>query len=405
MTTATMTTNSIVSQSKGPVLVLTGIILTSMNLRAAVTSLSALFHQVAVDVPGFDISLMGILPLLCFAIFGFVAPWVKNKLGFEKALLVSMLMCGAGLALRAYTSSFAVFFTSTILALAGMAFGNVLLPPIFKKYFPNQTGAVTSLYAVMIAFSAGVPSVLSVQTVGIWGWRGAVGIWAVVGFASAVPWLLQCLIRPQLCQAPAATAAAGTKKSIPVYKWANTWGMALLFGVGGMLPMYTVINWLPSFLIEKGMSLETAGFCLFLYNTVGLFHSFIVPLVIGKMKHPFSLVILAFVLQIVGYLGFMFAVDWSMFWCVVTAPGLLTIPATFQLFNLRSRTPEGATSLSSFVQFIGYIFAAVGPYFFGLLKDMTGGWNTPWIFLCVMSVVMFVAGGLAMRNQYLEDAQ
>lgn len=388
--------------SMGAVLVLTGIILTSLNLRAAVTSLSALFGQVAADLPGFSISLMGILPLICFAVFGYVTPAVKARLGFEKALALSMLMVGAGLLLRAGTSNFIVFLLSSVVALAGMAFGNVLLPPLFKKYFPERTGLVTSLYAVMIAFSAGVPSVLSAETVDVWGWRWSIGVWAIVGFASVFPWVIQCIRRPELTR-PVAPSAQN--RTIPVYRWKQTWGMALLFGVGGMLPMYTIINWLPTYLIGEGMSLSTAGMCLFLYNTLGIFHSFIVPIVIGKMRRPFSLVLFALVLQLVGYLGFMFAVDYSLVWCVITAPGLLTIPATFQLFNLRSRTPEGATSLSAFVQFVGYLFAAVGPWLFGLLKDMTGAWTIPFGFLIVMSFIMTFAGWVAMKNEYLEDAK
>lgn len=388
-------------RNMGQALVLAGIVITSLNLRAAVTSLSAIFSEVSRDIPGFEISLMGILPLLCFAVFGACAPVIKNRLGFEKALFVSMLMVGAGLLLRALTSGFSIFLLCSVIALAGMAFGNVLLPPMFKKYFPGNTGAITAVYAIVIAVSAGVPSVLSASTVETWGWRIDIGLWAAVGFAAAIPWLLQMLLRPELVRAEPSGAI---KRSLRAYRWPQAWAMALLFGVGGMLPMYTVINWLPTYLQDNGMSMPAAGTALFLYNVLGILHSFAVPLVIGKMKNPFLLVILAFVLQIAGYLGFVLHVKGALIWCVITAPGLLTVPATFQLFNLRSRTPEGATQLSAFVQFIGYLFAAAGPITFGWLKKLSGGFMLPFAFLALMSVITLFAGYFAMRDNYLEDA-
>lgn len=389
------------SLGKGQALVLCGIVLTSLNLRAAVTSLSAIFSQVAADIPSFNISLMGILPLLCFAVFGILTPAVKSRLGFERALFWSMAMVGAGLLVRACSSSFFVFALSSVLALAGMGFGNVLLPPLFKKYFPGHTGPITAIYSIMIAFSAGVPSVLSAETVGIYGWRLAIGVWGLIGVVAAFPWLFQMLSRPELCR-PVASNAAG--RTIAVYKWKQAWGMAILFGVGGMLPMYTIITWLPTYLIERGMTLSQAGMALFLYNTLGIFHSFLVPIFIGRMKHPFSLIVLALVLQLIGYIGLLYSVDHAMLWCILTAPGLLTIPATFQLFNLRSRTPEGATQLSSFVQFIGYLFAAVGPVLFGQLKTFSGGWTLPFWSLVAAAVIMTIAGYVSMQRKFLEDA-
>lgn len=386
--------------SNGQLLILVGIILTSLNLRAAVTSLSDLVLIVAKDIPHFSPSLMGILPLLCFAIFGALAPSVKNKLGFEKSLLISMIMVGLGLVLRATCSNFYVFVLNSITALIGMSFGNVLLPPLFKKYFPNNTGHITALYSVLIAVSAGLPSIISADTVGLVGWRIDIGLWGLLGFAAAIPWLLQVIKRPDLTKA---SDAIEDGKFKPVYKWKQAWAMALLFGVGGMLPMYTIIDWLPTYLEEQHLTIKAAGMALFLYNTLGIVHSFLVPLIIGKLKHPYILIIIAFVLQVAGYLGFMFNVERAMLWAVIAAPGLLVVPAVFQLFNLRTRTPQGATHLSSFVQCIGYLFAVVGPMLFGSLKSISGGYMVPFTFLLLMSLVMAIAGIFALRKNYLED--
>ncbi|MCC8189844.1 MAG: MFS transporter [Planctomycetes bacterium] len=380
---------------------LVGIILTTLNLRAAVTSLSDIFDEVAKNVSHFNETVMGVLPLLCFGVFGAIAPALKRRWGYEKSLLFAMFILAAGVAVRSFTSTFLVFLACSIPAYAGMGFGNSLLPPLFKKYFPNHIGPITSLYSVLTPISAGLPPIVSTAMAASLGWRVTLGVWAGAALLAAVPWLLQCLRHPE---ATTPEPAADTK-TIPVYKWRQAWAMALFFGVGGMLPMYTITTFLPGYLTANKVPEATTGTVLFVYNIVGLAHSLIVPLVIGKMKRPQLLGYAAMVLQIVSYLGFVFMVDRYWLWTIVAAPGNLSIPATFQLFNLRARTRDGVAQLSAFVQLIGYIIAAAGPLFFGLLRVITGGYRIPFFFLIAMSVVMAVAGRLAVKKQYLEDAE
>lgn len=301
-----MTNKETLKQNTGKYLVLVGIILTSLNLRAAISSISDIFSLISSDIPHFSISVMGVLPLICFSVFGAIAPLAQRKLGFEKSLFVSMLCVGIGIVLRATCSNFYVFVINSIIALMGIGFANVLLPPLFKKYFPKNPGPINSLYSVLIAVSAGLPAIVSADIVGKVGWRIEVGIWGLIGFAAAIPWILQFLYRPELAKPEPSTESEKIK---PVYKWKQAWALAILFGLGGMLPMYTIINWLPTYLESRGMSMKEASFALFLYNTLGIVHSFVVPLILGKMRRPFLLIILAFILQVVGYLGFMFDIE------------------------------------------------------------------------------------------------
>ena len=383
-------------------IVLVGIILTTLNLRAAVTSLSDIFGVVAKDVSGFSIPILGMLPLLSFAIFGLLAPQLSHRLGYEMALFISMMCIGVGLTARLFMNNFWGFAISTVVALAGMAFGNVLLPPLFKKYFPDHINGVTSLYSVLIAVSAGFPSIISSNTVGKYGWRFSLGIWAIVGFAAALPWLMQIIANNDFTRP---TTEKVQTNSVPAYKSSITWMVALLFGVGGMLPMYTMINWLPTYLVSVGYTTAAAGTMLFLYNTLGIFHSFLVPLVLSKMKHPYSLVILAVVLQIGTYFGFWLIPQWSFAWSIIAAPSLLTIPASFQLFNMHSKIPNGTASISSMAQFIGYLFAAVGPLVFCWLKNATGNYSLSFIFVIVLSILTLFFGFGAMRPGFVEDAK
>lgn len=384
----------------GKYIVLLGIILSTLNLRAAVTSLSGIFNIVSKDVSGFNIGIAGMLPLLSFAIFGLMAPHLSQKIGYELTLFISMMCVGIGLLIRLFIPFFLGFCFSTIISLAGMAFGNVLMPALIKKYFPRQTSAITSLYSVLLAVSAGVPSIISSKTVGNLGWRFSLGIWAIVGFVATFPWMVQLIYHRNLTKPK---NIHQNKLTVSAYKSSITWMVALLFGVGGMLPMYTMINWLPTYLASVGFTTATIGTMLFLYNTLGIFHSFLVPLFLEKMKHPYYLIILAVTLQVATFLGFWLLPQWSFIWAIVAAPSLLTVPAAFQLFNTHSRTPQGTASLSSMAQFIGYLLAASGPLIFGWLKTASGNYNYSFIFLIILSFLTLIFGYQAMKPGFVEN--
>lgn len=387
-------------------LVLVGIILVSLNLRAAVTSLSAIYGIIGHDISGFNANILGVLPLLSFAVFGSLTASVSRRLGYEGALLLSMLMVCAGIALRTLTGSFPIFMACSVLALAGMGFGNVLVQPTIKKYFPDHVGALTATYAVMIAVSAGVPSAIAVPLAENDGWRANVALWSVTALIAALPWVIQLLrthhrgVKEEARQ----VIAEPVIPHIAVWKWPIAWSMVVLFGVS-MMSMYAMINWLPTYLTERGISAAQAGDMLFVYNILGIAHSTLVPLYLGKLKKPYLVVAAGGLLQIIGYMGFLYIPGASWVWAVVAAPGLMTVPATFQLINLRTRSVEGAASLSSFTQGVGYVFAAVGPFLFGLLHRSTGSWQMSFWFLTAMAVLMLVAGGAAVKKNYLEDTK
>ena len=77
-----------------------------------------------------------------------------------------------------------------MIALAGMGMGNVLLPPLVKRYFPDRIGAVTAAYSVALSVSTAMPPLFALPLAQATSWRVAVGVWAVVGLAAAVPWIV-----------------------------------------------------------------------------------------------------------------------------------------------------------------------------------------------------------------------
>ena len=78
-----------------------------------------------------------------------------------------------GLGLRSQTANVPVFLLLSLLALAGMATANVLLPSLVKLHFPDRVGLMTSIYTTSLAVGLTLSSVLTVpvsEHFGSWRW-------------------------------------------------------------------------------------------------------------------------------------------------------------------------------------------------------------------------------------------
>lgn len=114
--------------------------MSALVLRLAVTSFSPLAAEIRDEI-GFSASIVGVfgmVPTAMFAIFGLVTPAIAKRIGLERTALVAMLMAGVGMLLRAMMSQTWSLLALSALALAGMGIGNVVIPPLVKRYFSDR---------------------------------------------------------------------------------------------------------------------------------------------------------------------------------------------------------------------------------------------------------------------------
>ena len=122
----------------GRAIALVGILLVAANLRTAVAALSPIFAEIRTefDVSNIGVGLLGMLPPVCFALFGLIAPSFTRRLSLEAVVLLALGVILLGHLVRAFSTSFAVLAIGSAVTFAGMGVGNVLLPPLVKRYFP-----------------------------------------------------------------------------------------------------------------------------------------------------------------------------------------------------------------------------------------------------------------------------
>ena len=123
---------------QGRALALIGIVLVAFSLRSAVASLSPVIDHISRDFPVSPVivGLIGAAPPVCFAVFGLVTPLVERRFGLERVAVGALALMSLGLLLRGFAGDSTSLLAATVVVFAGVGAGNVLLPPLVKKYFP-----------------------------------------------------------------------------------------------------------------------------------------------------------------------------------------------------------------------------------------------------------------------------
>ena len=175
----------------GRTLALLGILFVAANLRTAVAALSPIVAEVGVDIPlgALAIGVLGMLPPVCFTVLGILTPVFTRRVGLENVLVVSLVAISVGHLTRGLSGSLAWLLMGSVIAFAGLGVGNVLLPPLVKKYFPDRVGIVTSLYVTVVSFSTLVPPLVAVPVADAVGWRISLGMWTFLAMFALVPWV------------------------------------------------------------------------------------------------------------------------------------------------------------------------------------------------------------------------
>ena len=389
-----------------PVVALVGVVLVSLNLRTAVTSLSPLLGVIDAEIGlgAAGMGLLGMIPTAMFAVWGVLTPVALRRMGLEAMTVLAMAAAAIGQLVRAVAHDPWVMGAGSIIALAGMGIGNVVAPPLVKKYFPRHVAAVSMAYITGLQLGTVVPALVAVPVEEAAGWRVSSGWWAVLAVVAAIPWMIEILRPGTPTGGPTASAAGSTGQPQRIRPWRSPVGVALaLFFGTNSLSTYAFFTWLPAVAESIGMSRAEGGLALAVYSAIGLVAALVVPWVAGRFEDPYAVVVVSVVAYLAGFAGLLWApgvAPWL--WICLLGVGPSTFPLCLTLINLRTRTQAGSAALSGFSQGVGYTAACLGPIVFGMLLDGPGlaaGLG----FLTAVLAVMTVVARTACRPVMLED--
>lgn len=386
-----------------------GIVLLALNLRTAVAVLSPILSYVSGDIPldSIGIGFLGMLAPLAFAASGFVAPVVARRIGLEATTVLACAAMVLGPLLRAVAPTYLVLVLGSVVALAGMGFANIVLPPIIKKYFPDRVGLLTGTYVTLMSISASVPPLIAAPLAEAAGWRATLGVWALLAAGALVPWLIVLAQHRGRARQSAADGVVLSPAPALLGRMHHSRvarALALAFAVTA-LNVYGLFAWLPEIVIDTAGATPTEGGALVaLFGIIGLPLGLLAPLVATRVRNVGLVLVFAVVVYVAGYLGLLLAPGTATWlWVLLVGTGPLVFPLCLVLINLRTRTHEGSIALSGFVQGIAYAIGALGPLFIGLLHDLTGGWTVPLLFLLATTLLTLISAVMLAKPRMVED--
>ena len=406
---------------RGRFLAFTGIVLVAFSLRSAVASLSPILAEVEADiaVPAWILGLIGAAPPVCFAIFGIVTPALERRFGLERLAVASMVVATAAMVGRALASDALALLVGAAVLFAAIGVGNVVLPPLIKKYFPDRVGTMTALYSSLLAVAAFVPPLVAVPVADAAGWRFSLGMWAAFALAAIFPWVAQLVrdgrrARGPQGQAAGAEAAAGAQagdvdEATPrvlgrLTRLPLAWALAVSFAISSA-SVYASFAWLPVVLVDvAGVSHAAAGALLSLFGAMGLPWSILVPIAVARWNRVGTVYAVALVAGVTGVLGLVLApTAATVLWVVLLGVPQGLFPGVLVLIQRRSRTREGAVALSGFTQSVGYAIAAIFPLAFAVLHETTGGWTAPLLLLGALFLFTIPTAYVVTRTLTIEE--
>jgi CP family cyanate transporter-like MFS transporter len=383
-------------------LVAAGVLLVAVNLRPAVTSVGALLDEVqaGLRLSGAMAGVLTTLPALCFGTFSAVTPWLSRRYGAHRVLVGAMVALVAGLALRPLSGSALPFVAASVLALAGIAVGNVTLPVLVRAHFPHRLGLVTGLYTTVLNAGTAIASAVTVPAAHLTGgWRGGLAVWAAVAVLGLLPWL------GSLRHDPTRGAGAARATRVRPARTRLGWAVAVFMGTQS-LQAYVAFGWLAKIFTDAGYSPTAAGLLLSLVTAVGMPIAFVLPGLASRGRDQRPYVVVLVVAYLLGYVGLLVAPHaGAIAWAVLIGVGGGAFPLALLMMGLRSASPAGTAALSGFAQSVGYLLAASGPLLVGVLHQLTGGWLVPILLLLALLVPQLLAGLAAARDRRVEDEQ
>lgn len=374
-----------------------GILLVSANLRAPITSVGVALPSIKNDLglSNTAVSIITIIPLVAFAVISSLAAKTSRKFGIERTIFYAMIFILIGTITRSLPYA-TWLYIGTIFIGVGIAFGNVLAPALIKAKFPLQIGMMTGYYTVVQTILGSISSYGTAPAVKAFNYNIALSLVGIITVITLIVWSFQLTARQDEVQ-------SAQHNKINIWKSPLAWRITLLMGGQSMI-FYSLINWLPAYLSNYGISINEAGIYLSIFQLAVIPLTFVIPIWAAKMSSQTIVILITGALFVIGVLIMMLYPQATLIAVIILGIGSgFSFGLANTLFSLKAEESATAAKLSGMSQSVGYLFAAIGPLFFGSLHDATHSWIPSLMILLVTALAILIFSTRAGRPQTIEQ--
>jgi CP family cyanate transporter-like MFS transporter len=359
-----------------------------INLRPLLTSISPLMTTIreATGLSFYGASLLTSLPVVAMGLGAFGAGALTRGVGETRGVALGLLAIALACAARWTASSGAALLVTAILAGAGVAAIQALLPAVMKQRFPARVPLAMGVFSASIMGGGGLGASLSPWVSrATQSWHAGLAVWAMPACIALLGWWALNR-RPS----PSAHGAAQVHAATPSL-WNNrrAWTLGLYFGIvnGG----YTsLVAWLPAFYQQRGVSVAASGSLLAGMTVFQAAAALLLPLAAASFRDRRPWLMLGLSAQLLGILGLIMRPDVApLLWVGIAGAGLGgTFSLTLVTAMDHSTDHRVAGKLVAFTQGVGFIVAAIAPVVAGLVRGWSGGFGAAWVMLAVCIAAM-----------------
>ena len=304
--------------------------------------------------------------------------------------MLALLAITGGIVIRSAGSTLTLYLGTCIIGI-GIAIGNVLLPSLLKRDFPNKVPTLTAIYVLMMGVGATISSSTTIPMLNL---ANSLNITVIPNWAFALATTLILPIITMLIWLPQtshhtkpATDTADIDSHSYMWRSAAAWQVSGFLALNSFI-MYAFIAWLPSILVSNGYSEHQAGYIHGILQLASAAPALVLIPLMAKVKDKRVLSLTMTILAFIGITGLLMMPQYAIAWVMMlgfSCGGGFILGLSF--VGLRTHNAHQAAALSGMAQCIGYLFAATGPIIFGSLHETTSSWDIPLIIAAGMSII------------------
>ncbi|MCC3869365.1 MFS transporter [Terrisporobacter mayombei] len=385
--------------NKKKILLTLTIIFISANLRGPLTMVGPLIPSMKESFTSGN-SIFGILtsiPLFVFGLISIIAPKLDNKFGKRITITTSLILLLIGLIIRSLGSVSNLFIGSILVAL-GIGISNVLLPSVIVEGAPQKdVGRLTGTFTTTMGLFGSIASGLSIFLASIVGWQFALEFFVITVIIALALWLTYSKTVEEIEKEEQLEPEI---KLSYLLKSKLVSAIALFMGLQSWIA-YALFAWVPSILIDRGMSSNFSALALMIIQLCSMPTMYIIPIIAGKKKTQSMFVAVTTIISFIGCLS-LFATNPIILTLGLVLIGIgqgASLSFSYLFFTVRTNSAKETSSLSGLSQTIGYFIASTGPILFGYIHDITNFWSSSLIFMLFIHVILLFAGILSGRNK------
>ncbi|MEG0371052.1 MAG: MFS transporter [Clostridium sp.] len=394
--------------SSKKILIILGLVFISFNLRAPITSVGSIVNliqedlQISSSIAGFITT----LPLIAFAVFSPFVSKISNIYGPGLTMLSGLILIIIGEFTRSYTNLLGLFIGTSLIGI-GISIGNVLIPSIIKLRFPGNVGIMSSVYTTSMGIFAAIGSGISVPLAkGLsLGWRNTLAVYIVLAVITIFVWLPQVNINKMSIKEISKEDISTPTPSRSIFKSKLAWSVTSFMGIQSLL-YYSLVAWLPTIVMSKGMSPNFAGIMALLMQLASIVATLLIPIIADRYNDQRIITTISSSTYLVGIILLLFGNTQIIFILSIICIGLgvggsISLAITF--ISLRCENAKRAAELSGMSQSVGYLFASFAPMLFGYIFDITLSWTIPLLLFIITNIFLIIFGLKAGKNQLIEE--